>query len=298
MVHLRTGMICAIAGIVSAAASAASASNVSGSPTADGWAFVGHSLANGSYVRGNANYGFNMYSSVLTVGAGSNLHIADGANSWLPGDTVLGVGGVFTGITAGDAGWAAIGGNAVNSLLTVEHGPKLIVKFGTSAATFSDSTVAPGSGNGNGSTASGGVGGVFVRSSGWFHPTDPIASQDTDTTWAANAGMLMQLDKDNHISRNGTSAPDKNVARLIWNYDAGSSHPSSWQILLNVSLLDRTAPVGFMGLTPGPGDMAIASVQDRDSTFTDSILQVVPAPGAAALFTFAGLAAARRRRTR
>jgi len=292
----RTGIACALLCSVGISASAALASNVSGSPTVDGWAFVGHSLANGSYVRGNANYGFNMYSSVISVSSGSNLNIADGTYSWLAGDTVLGVGGVFAGITAGDAGWGGISGNSVNSLLTVQHGPKLIVKFGTANATFSSSTAAPGSGNGNGSTSSGGVGGVFVRSSGWFHPTDPLASQDTDTTWADNADMLMLLDKDNHISRNGTSAPDKRVARIIWNYVDGATHPSSWQILLNVSLLDRTAPVGFMGLTPGPGDMAIASVQDRDSAFTDSILQVVPAPGGAALFAIGGLVASRRRR--
>ena len=292
-----TRRLCALSamGIVAWTASVAGASMVTGSPASDGWTSMGHSLASGIYTRGNANYGYNIYSAALTVNAGSNLEIADGSFSWLVGDTVLGVGGSFADITAAAAGWGAFSGNSVNSQMGQANGPKLIAKFGTADATWSASGIAPGSGNGSGSTGDGGSGTVFVRSSGWFHATDPLLSQDTDTTWSANSGQLMELDKANHISRVGTSAPDTRVARIIWEYDAVSQKPSSWQILLNVSLLDRVT-VGFAGLTPAPGDLTIVSVQDRDSAFTDSVIRTVPAPGAAALLALAGLVGVRRRR--
>ncbi|MBK9118300.1 MAG: hypothetical protein IPM18_01685 [Phycisphaerales bacterium] len=269
--------------LVAALVASASAGVVTGNPVADGWTLHGHSLANGVYSRGTANYGYNIYSSAIHVANGSNLAISDGGYSWLPGDTVLGIGGVFTGISAASAGWGSISGNSVNSQLSQALGPKLIAKFGTSAATFSTSTIAPGAGNGAASTALAGTGGVFVRTSGYFHATNPLLSQDTDTTWTGNNGQLMLLDKDNHISRNGTSAPDKRVARVIWEYDTTLGHVLSWQILLNVSLLDRTAG-GFGGLTPRPGDLVIASVQDRDGVYTDSLVRsVIPAPGAVLL---------------
>lgn len=70
---------------------------VSGDPSQDaGWTLNGYSLAQGTYAKGTANYGFNAYSAGFTVTAGSNLDIDDPAHpglSWLVGDTVLGVGG-------------------------------------------------------------------------------------------------------------------------------------------------------------------------------------------------------------
>lgn len=275
---------------------AAHAQLATGDPAADGWSSHGNSLSNGVYSRGGANFGFQIYSAAFTVTPGSMFDITDGAHSWLPGDVVLGVGGVFEDISAGDAGWGSFTGPVVNNLHTSPmHGPKLVAKFGTSDATYSASTTAPGSGNGQGSTAAGGIGTVFVRSSGWFHATDPVQSQDSDTTWLSGDNQLMLLDKPSHISREGDAAPDTRVARLMWDYDPMIGKPRSWQILLNVSLLDRLSP-GFAGLTPAPGDLTIVSVQDRDSVYTDAVIRTVPAPGALALLGLAGVCAARRRR--
>lgn len=58
-------------------ATTAMAVDVTGDPSSDaGWTFAGHSLENGVYVKGSANYGFNVYSAGLLIEAGSNLEIA------------------------------------------------------------------------------------------------------------------------------------------------------------------------------------------------------------------------------
>lgn len=262
------------------------AAAVTGDPVADGWQAAGHSLANGVYVRGSANFGFEVYSAAITVTPGSILEISDGAKSWLAGDLVLGVGGRFANITAAEAGWAGFTGGAVNNLLG--EGTKLIAKFGSAHAAFSPSTIAPNAGNGVGSTASGGTGTVFVRTSGWFYAAD----------WAAGSGQLMPLNKPTHISREGAAeAPDPAVARLMWIWDAQKGHVISWEILLNVSLLDRLQPE-LIGTTPAPGNLAIASVQYRDSDYTDAFLTLAPEPLSLSLVLTAGSLTLLRRKSR
>ncbi|MCC7408017.1 MAG: PEP-CTERM sorting domain-containing protein [Phycisphaeraceae bacterium] len=275
----------------------AGATMVSGDPSADaGWAAQGNSLENGVYVKGSANYGFETYSAALTVTAGSNLEISDGSLSWLAGDVVLGVGGVFEPITAGDAGWAGFTGGAVNALLAASTGPKLQAKFGTSAATWSTSGIAPNAGNGNSSSSSGG-GRVQVRTSAYFQTGTPNPGQTEPWTWDGNSGQVLVLDKDDHIAWDGASVqPSKKVARMIWVWDAGSGEVASWELLLNVSLLERVAPGDFAGLYPAPGDMAIMTVQDGDNAYTDALVTVVPEPAGMGMLILGGLGVLRRRR--
>jgi len=276
--------------LVATTATAASVS-VTGNPVLDAWAFGGNSLEKGVYATGTANYAFDVYTTGLTIQSGSNLEISDGALSWLAGDLVLGAGGVFRSITAAEAGWTAFSGTAVNSLLPTTapySGPKLQAKFGTSAATWYVSTVAPGAGNGNSSSANGG-GRVQVRTSGFFRTGTPTPGQTEPWTWDGNSGQLLVLDKSDHILWNTnwpgsiSISPDKRVARMIWIWDDTAKQVTSWELLLNVSLLDRVAPDNYAGLFPAIGDKVILTVQNGDAAFTDALTTIVPEPASTAL---------------
>ena len=281
----KPSVFCAVFLFLSVSAQAAL---VTGNPEADGWVASGNSLSNGVYVKGSANYGFDTYSTGFAVQSGSNLEISDGTNSWVAGDNVVAVGGKFQSITAGAAGWGAFSGGAVNGLLPAGENPstlKLQVKFGTDLASWMTSTVAPGAGNGDSSGSSGG-GRVQVKTSGYFGATVVTPGQDESWTWAGNSGQLLVLDKDNHIDWAGISPdpqPSKYAARMIWNYDTLDGHVSSWELLLNTSLLDRLLPGHNV---PAIGDLAILTVQQADGAYTDALVRVsvVPVPASVWLF--------------
>jgi hypothetical protein len=272
MKHLSWSVLILLLGVSSALG------NVTGDPVADGWIFGGHSLANGVYVRGSANYGYNTYGLQFTVSPGSNLEISDGGNSWLAGDTILGVGGQFAGITPAEAGWTAFTGGAVNSITAVNI--KLQAKFGTDYSTFSTSTIAPAAGNGAGSLGTnGGTGAVQVRTSAY----------NTALFWAAGSGTLQLLQSASHIERNGAAAPDADVTRLMWIWDGSANRVGTWEILLNTSLVQRLDTT-FQGPWPSGGNKALMTVQYDDNAYTDALqtLTGIPAPGAA-LLGFIGL---------
>lgn len=139
---------------------------------------------------------------------------------------------------------------------------------------------------------------VQVQTSAWFHKDTPLASQVTDTTWSDNSGMLMLLDKDSHIlwRKDGSDVqPDKEIARVIWLWDEASEEVSSWQLLLNVSLLARQNP-DYIGLLPSIGDQAIMTVQERDSSYTNALV-TVPEPTTVCLLGLGGLVLHRRKKS-
>jgi hypothetical protein len=270
---MKSRLILAIA--VALLATQTSYASLTGNPAVDGWAPQGHSLAEGVYVRGSANYGFDTYTSTFIVDAAIQAAAGGG---WNVGDTVIGVGGVFNSTTSG---WTVTGA-AVNSALSNATGPKIQVKFGTDASVaipWSASTIAPDAGNGVGSLANGGDGSIQIRSSAY----------NTAADWAANDDAL-NTPSSSHITRQGGSTPAADVARLIWNIDGGTGELSSWQILLNISLLGSLDPA------PSPGSLAIMTVQNGDNAYTDALVEipggggVVPEPGTMAVWAMLALA--------
>lgn len=256
---------------------------ITGNPQADGFTFVGYSLEDGIYVDGSANYGFNAYGAAFNVQSGSILEISDGANSWIANDTILAVGGIFT-ITA--PSWGTTG-NSINSLLTsASSGPKLQAKFGTSAATWYTSTIAPGLGNGSGSGSLGG-GRVQIRTGTYYTATG------TTPAWFTNSGTLLPLAKDSHIEWVSGGVINSDIARMIWTYDSTTGKPGSWELFLNTSLLARLNP-SYSGLLPSIGDKVIMTVQENDGAYTNALV-TVPEPATIAILGIGGLLLRRRK---
>lgn len=288
-------------------ASAAFGSDVTGNPEADGWVFGGNSLENGVYVQsnGSANYAYDIYTTNFQVTDSSVFDISDHgpgnldyddyyrvvpsgnplwdqstARGWEVGDTVVAVGGVFKVITAEEAGWgvgSSFTGGGVNANLVPFADPlRYQAKFGTAAHTWNASTIAPNQGNGSGSTSAGGTGTLLVRTTAFLN----LSGLKGTPLGELYGGEIMGLQQSNHVSPSGISVgPD--VARLIWVWDADNDHASSWQILINTTLVAVDA-VGA-GLQTGVGDPIVTTIQRASGSnfgFTDGLVNVASPPPA------------------
>ncbi|MCC5827984.1 MAG: PEP-CTERM sorting domain-containing protein [Phycisphaeraceae bacterium] len=271
---------------------AANAASVTGDPSVDsGWILGGNSFDKGVYVQGSGTFSYDIYSASFTldaVGHSAIINSFTGAGlDWLAGDRIVGLGGKFVGNTIANTGWDAGewewkpysgGGEAFNDDVSGSSNPQ--AKFGTSAATWSPSTVAPLNGNGSGSTGDGGFGAIHMR-------TQISFGNRTD----AGNGIPDLPDLLRRVDGLGSAVTmDNEFGRLV--YIADGQVPESWQWLLNIDLLERN----FAGdPTPLPGDLAIASVQRGTNRFTDGLINVVPEPTSLALLAVGGLVLLRRR---
>ncbi len=271
------------------------AASLTGNPEADGWFHHGNSLSDGHYVHGVGNYAFETYTTQFTVTDGSIYDISGhddpsyhnyyetnhwtkaDARPWTPGDTVIGIGGAFNSITAEDASWDAFTGAAVNGAINGEHRFRLQAKVAGEDSTWSTSTIAPAGGNGIGSTAAGGAGSFLVRTSGWHDLA----------TWESGEGTMWGLQKPEHIETTGIETTgddirlDADVARIIWTWDAANNRVGTWEILLNMSLIEADLQAsGFNGALPGLlGAGVIQSVQVQNGASTDALASItVPEP--------------------
>lgn len=302
MFSRKTAIVCAAAAALGLGGAAVEAATVTGNPVTDGLGAKGYSLSSGNYVKGDGNYGYQTYGSVFTVQSGSNLEISDGGNSWLAGDTVMAVGGVFDSST--NPGWV-VTGNAINGVLGIpdpnsnNETEKLQAKFGTTINSWSTSTIAPNAGNGNSSSSNGGNGTVVVRSKAYtvIEPWDG----GTPWSWSSNSGTLLLPQGIDF--KEYTSDPGLNVARYIYNWNGNDTtgNVTSWEILLNTSLLGRTNPTftGNIGQIPDVNSPVVMTVQRGDlDDFTDTLVTSVPEPSVIGLLGIGAAALLSRRRRR
>lgn len=146
---------------------------VTGDPSVDsGWTSLGTSLTNKVHDTGTGAYDVNMYTTAFILDASSPL--TSGTINWSVGDTIVGVGGDYTG-TNTDLTYDGTGGATST---------RIVVKYGTSAATWTIS-------GSSASLANGGQGSVLLG-------TNPYDFS------SANAGTLI-LPSDAPTEQSGPS---------------------------------------------------------------------------------------------
>ncbi len=247
----------------------------------DGWVFHGNSLQSSFYVRGSGNLAFDSYTTAFFITERSHFSLTDhdqaaylpyyetahwtkaDARPWKEGELVIGIGGVFRSVTASQAGWDTFSGAAVNGSLEGENRFRLQAKIGTADATWTSSLLAPGNGNGSGSTGSGGDAAFLVRTSGWYDLA----------TWEAFDSTLMGLQRASHLSHSAISV---DTARVIWRWDSEAQRVGSWELLLNLSLMEADLLAsGYTGAMPGAlGNQVIGSVQIGSGASTDMLFSI------------------------
>lgn len=308
---MRTVMSLVLLAAISGSASASF--TLTGNPVIDpGWTYQGRALDNGGYVRGTANYNFNIYTTEFNLNAGSNPLTNSG---WNAGDRIVGMGGTFLNLSPTQLGWPAgtvFTGPAQNSQLAANT--RVISKFGVPNPTnvFNPSSTAPNvntGGLGSHSGGNGGIGSVQVS----------IAS---NRFTAANAGILLTP---SNLTGGAVTTPD-NVAQWMGTvgsngldlFDAGTnSFPSaryiytvdpsgflaSWQVLLNISMVAQYP--GSSPILPIGGGDWIQAVQTGGGagSFTDGLITTdpffpAPAPPAIYLALFGGASLLGLRRIR
>jgi len=250
------------------------ADSVTGNP--DSWYFAGNSLKYTKYIRGDGNFSFDMYRAQFLVSQASGL----GGTGWLPGDSVIAMGGVI--VNTAPAGFSnPTAGDPVNSNLT-QH-VRIVSKFTNTTSGFTPSGIAfaPDYGNGHGSFSAGdgGVGSILIATT-----TDTGLMTQQVTT--AGAGVLT-LAGINERWAGGVSSISSQHARFIYTIDTmGDSDPTndrlrSWEVLLNRDSLIRalTPPMASPNTTAPDWDgYWNQGLQRGTNDFTDALNFHSPAP--------------------
>lgn len=267
-----------ISTVLACAVLPAGASSISGNPLADGWAFQGNSLDAGTYVRGQGGYDFGIYTSSFSLSGGSNLL----GSGWQAGDSLLGVGGVVN----------DLGGNISQSL-------RIVTKFGTDPGAWSPATE---SALGSFSAGHGGDGAVLL---GTYSPANASSGGHFNPGVALNfldPGTVHEIPLAQRYDSGVTSSIDTNIGKILFTFDA-SNYLASWQLVLNLTLLEAELPAG--SILPSDADRIIQTLQrsNNSTQFTDGLggfdtaAVVIPLPTGAGMAAFGlGLVALRRRR--
>lgn len=253
-----------------AAAGAAFAQTPTGNPSTDGgWTAEGMSTSAGVYNFGSGNFNVQIYATAFTLAPSSTLISALGGYNWNIGDTIVGVGGVFSGANAD----LTYSGGADENTITHSNSTstRIVVKYGTSTATWA--APAPNStGTAYGSQANGGVGSVLLGTYPYdFYPAD------SNTLVVPVDSPLLQSGPSTTMSISG------DMGRVITSWD-GTNAMVGFESFLDLTLLDATYPSNNVAL----GDEFILDLQRGTSStlYQDSLgtlPSVVPEPSTIAL---------------
>ncbi len=241
------------------------AQSPTGDPSTDGgWMAEGMSASAGVYNFGSGNFNVQIYTTAFTLAPSSTLISSLGGYNWNVGDTIVGVGGVFSGANSDltySGGADEYGNTHANSTST-----RIVVKYGTSSATWA--APAPSSSSPlYGSQANGGVGSVLLGTYPYdFYPAD------SNTLIAAGDSPLLQTGPSSTSSITGV------VGRVITSW-SGTNAMVGFESFLDLTLLTNLYPTTGVAL----GNPFILDLQRGTSStaYQDSLgtlPSVVPEP--------------------
>ena len=204
-----------------------------GNPSTDGgWTTEGMSASAGVYNFGSGNYNVQIYATAFTLAPSSTLISSLGGYNWSVGDTIVGVGGVFSGANADltySGGADEYGNSHADSTST-----RIVVKYGTSTATWA--APAPNSSSPlYGSQANGGVGSVLLGTYPYdFYPAN------SNTLVATGDSPLLQ-------GPSTTTSITGVVGRVITSWN-GTNAMVGFESFLDLTLLDTLYPSNNVAL--------------------------------------------------
>jgi len=253
-----------------AAAGAAFAQIPTGNPSTDGgWTAGGMSANAGVFNFGAGNYNVQIYSTAFTLAPSSTLISTLGGYNWNIGDTIVGVGGVFSGNNS-DLTYSG-GADENNVSHTDSTSTRIVVKYGTSSATWA--APAPNNtGTAYGSQANGGVGSVLLGTYPYdFYPAD------ADTLVVPADSPLLQS------GPSTTTAITGDLGRVITTW-GGTNTMVGFESYMDLTLLATTYPTAAVAL----GSPFILDLQRGTSStaYQDSLgtlPTMVPEPSTVAL---------------
>jgi hypothetical protein len=220
---------------------------ITGNPTADaGWNFsylstdTGHFMLNANNA---ATFQANIYTTAFTLAAGSSLLGPLGVSSgWNAGDTIIGVGGVFTPLNNSSLTYG--GGGNVNL--------HLVIKYGSPTATWN----APGVGFASGTAGSlnGGGAGAFLLGStqNTIGPTTGITTPNDAPTLFNGSGQV--------------GLAGAGVQGQVLTFWTGSAM-TSFETFLDLNVVQSVSPTANVAL----GDDFVVDFQNGSGNFQDSL---------------------------
>lgn len=196
--------------------------SLTGNPATDGWTYLGNSAPGGNYIDGAGAYSADMYTTAFTLSSGSPLISALGGYNWSIGDTIVGVGGVFTATGNGDLTYSGSGGSTST---------RIVIKYGSASAAWT--TTPPPSG----SLVNGGVGSVLLGTYAYdFSP--------------ANSGVLItpasSPQQQTGPSSGNVTSISAYMGRVTTEWSGGEM--VGFESFLNLTLLNATYPTSGVAL--------------------------------------------------